>query len=697
VQDAANTLYTISSTQIANVEQACNFVFDYSYGTSTNPGGSTPGLGYDYPYLEYIVQTVGGSGGASNCVVGNAVTNSKTGEMTGCTSAATGTGSVTIPSGATVASIPLTNDGWQKPSWQSGVTGMVGDGVRDLPDVSFFAADGYVSSSAYLMCASAVNSQNAQCSYSSYTEPFYQEVGGTSVATPAMAGVMALINQKAGAAQGTPNTELYKLASAQNYSECSAETVATSSKCYFNDIDKGTNAMPCEAGTLNCATTQDTLGSLDQIAILPSYSATTGYDMATGLGSLNVANVVNAWTVTEGTATAKITVTPAETSIFPNNTLSVTVTAQGANGSPQTSLGATVVPTGTVTLAASGSSYSATALLSTAGNATITIPANTLTAGAASTLTASYDGDAVYAANSGNTSVQVKAGAAPTPTITITPASTTLNSNASLGVTVTIGEGGSTPQGSVTLSSGGYSAVDTTAVSGVYSFTVPANSLSGTVNGQSDALTAIYSGDANYGYAPGTQNVTVMESTFKLAATQSAPVAPGSSATSTVTVSALNGYTGTVTLSCQQTGTTAVGGDGAVCSIPSTAVAMGGSLAATVTTSAAPASSSASLAHPGMPQNGWKGAGGGAILALLLILGMPARRRSWRQMLGALILMAALGSLAACGSGSTSTTNSTTGSSDLGTTAGIYTFTVQATGNPAVTPAVSSTFTVTVN
>ncbi len=291
VQDAANSIYSkysISSSQIANVEQACNFIFDYSYGSANDPGGDPPGLGYVYPYLEYAVETVGGSGGASNCVVNS--TSSTATTLGSCTTTSTSTGSVTIPSGATVSSIPLTNDGWQKPSWQTGVSGIPGDGVRDLPDVSFFAADGYVSSSAYLMCASATTN-NTPCAYSSNNEPFYQEVGGTSVATPAMAGVMALINQKAGVPQGSPNSELYTLAARRAYSSCSAETVTTSSKCYFNDIDTGTNAMPCDYGAYsndyylspNCTTTRKRLSAmLDEIGILPSYSAGAGYDRPPG-------------------------------------------------------------------------------------------------------------------------------------------------------------------------------------------------------------------------------------------------------------------------------------------------------------------------------------------------------------------------------------------------------------------------------
>jgi uncharacterized protein YceK len=82
------------------------------------------------------------------------------------------------------------------------------------------------------------------------------------------------------------------------------------------------------------------------------------------------------------------------------------------------------------------------------------------------------------------------------------------------------------------------------------------------------------------------------------------------------------------------------------------------------------------------------------VLAVLMLIGIPARRRSWRQMLGVLVLMTALGGLAGCGG---SSTNGGGGQTDPGTAAGTYTYTVQATGNPSVTPAVSTTFNVVVN
>jgi hypothetical protein len=107
------------------------------------------------------------------------------------------------------------------------------------------------------------------------------------------------------------------------------------------------------------------------------------------------------------------------------------------------------------------------------------------------------------------------------------------------------------------------------------------------------------------------------------------------------------------------------------------------------------AATSAALASPKLPGKGrgWAGAGGGAVLAFLLFLGIPARRHSWRSMLGVLVVMAALGSLTACGGGGSTTTSTGT----PGTTAGTYIFTVTGTGTPSVTPVPTTILTLTVS
>ncbi|PYU27353.1 MAG: peptidase S53, partial [Acidobacteria bacterium] len=159
----------------------------------------------------FLQTTVGGGGGPSGC--------------------ATGSPSITgVVSGSCA--------GWPKPSWQS-VLGNPNDGVRDTPDVSLFAADG-LWSHYYVFCWSDTANGGAACTGA---PSGWSGAGGTSFASPIMAGVQALINQKAGSRQGNPNPEYYHLAATEywsNGSSCnSSNGNGVSSACVFYDITQG--------------------------------------------------------------------------------------------------------------------------------------------------------------------------------------------------------------------------------------------------------------------------------------------------------------------------------------------------------------------------------------------------------------------------------------------------------------------------
>jgi hypothetical protein len=514
-QEIANYL---GVTGVNDAETGCNFAADPNYEQQVYNY-----LSYD---MSYLVDIVGGSGGQSNCVA-----NSSTATTTGtCSSGATGTGSAN-------GNLTLVNDGWPKPTWQAGVPGIQSDGVRDIPDVSFFAADGFLGSS-YLIC---VTESGSSCTYSSKSAPLAQEVGGTSVATPAMAGVMALINQKTGAAQGSPNVELYALAAKQGsnpgYASCSAEKATVSDNCYFNDIDAGpftpanNNATPCAAGSPNC----NVIHTGDSTGILNGWTAGTGYDLATGLGSLNVANVVNNWTSSIGTQTATVAVAPGSTTIAVSQSLSVPVTVSGSNGTP----------TGTVTL--SGDGYTSPAEQLTNGTYTFTIPAYSLSGGS-QTLTVSYSGDSTYAPASGSGTVTVTK---ITTTVLANPSATAINSNQTLTVTGTVTGTGVPPTGTVYITDGSFTSSAVTLQNGSYSITITPNSI--TTPGL-NTLTVNYSGDASYNAATGTTSVTV---TYVPVLNPTVAVTPASSNVNsgsplmvTVTVTGSGATpTGTVTLS----------------------------------------------------------------------------------------------------------------------------------------------------
>lgn len=208
--------------------------------------------------LASLVVTNGGSGGKSNCTASDG------------------------------AHVPMCSGGYNSPPWQT----ITKDTVRDLPDVSLFASDGFWGSF-YIVCEADALPVPSSCNLSHGLANFIG-VGGTSAAAPSFAGIMALVNQYTGSAgQGNANYELYKLASlpSQSALNCNS-TTGPALGCVFNDVTFGTIAMPCAAGsTPDC--TVSLLG--DKYGVLSGYDAKAGYDLATGLGSVNAFNLAQNW------------------------------------------------------------------------------------------------------------------------------------------------------------------------------------------------------------------------------------------------------------------------------------------------------------------------------------------------------------------------------------------------------------------
>lgn len=230
--------------------------------------------------------------------------------------------------------------GYSKPTWQTG-TGVPSDGVRDLPDVSLFASNGF-NGSFYIVCqADASFFGEETCSLTNFT---FLGIGGTSASAPTFAGIMALVNQKmaaqgSSARQGNANYVLYKLA-AQNGASCNSSTVAvTGNSCIFYDITKGNNSVPCRFDTPNCGT-----APINGYGVLvdpnnpgnPAWLATAGYDTATGLGSVNADNLVNAWSTVSFTPSTTTLTHLSPTSVTHGQpvTISATVAPQSGSGTP---------------------------------------------------------------------------------------------------------------------------------------------------------------------------------------------------------------------------------------------------------------------------------------------------------------------------------------------------------------------------
>jgi subtilase family serine protease len=194
-----------------------------------------------------------------------------------------------------------------KPSWQTGL-GVPNDGYRDVPDIAFTASP---NTDGLLFCTPAGTSGVTTCANGTFrnSDSSLNVTGGTSTGPPALAGILALLLQKNGQGSrvGNINANLYQLAA--------AFPPATTTDNPFHDITSGNNLVTCQGGTANCSSSSATVnGSL-------GYSATTGYDQTTGLGSVDANNLVQDWSFD-----FKLSVSPATLTVQPGSSTAATIT-----------------------------------------------------------------------------------------------------------------------------------------------------------------------------------------------------------------------------------------------------------------------------------------------------------------------------------------------------------------------------------
>ncbi|MGH7046466.1 MAG: S53 family peptidase [Stellaceae bacterium] len=239
---------------------------DYLAGSPVTYGAA----GFCNKARKEYVKTSGGSGGPSSCATG-------------------------VPSIAGIVSGSCA--GYPKPAWQKGVFGNPADGVRDLPDVALYASPG-VWGHRYVTCFSDPNNGGSPC-----TGPAsgWAGDGGTSYAAPIMAGIQALVDQHAWGRQGNPNPIYYRLAAAEygwrgNPNCRSARGNRIAGDCIFHNVTVGDTDVPC-TGNHDCYRPGGATGVLSQrdTSYRPAFVAGSGWNFATGLGSVDARNLVENW------------------------------------------------------------------------------------------------------------------------------------------------------------------------------------------------------------------------------------------------------------------------------------------------------------------------------------------------------------------------------------------------------------------
>jgi subtilase family serine protease len=328
---------------------------------------------------------------------------------------------------STAAGLSATGGGvsakFAKPAWQNALT--PADTKRDVPDVTLSASPAHDST---LICSkgSCVNGFRA-------ADGSLNVVGGTSVGAPAFSGILAILNQATSGPLGNVNLTLYPL--------------AVSTPTAFHDITTGDNFVPCTSGSTGCPA-----AAPFQIG----FKAGTGYDLVTGLGSINADLLVHHWPTFASSPDFSIGASP------------VTVPGPGQSGISTVTVSMLNGFSGTVSLTCSGLPVGATCgfvqgSLTTSGTSTLTITTNSNTPLGTSTFTVTgTSGSTVH-----NTSVSltvaspgfaiaapalapatVAAGASATSTITVT-SSGGFTGSVTLACAVT---GGGTPAPSCTFS-----------------------------------------------------------------------------------------------------------------------------------------------------------------------------------------------------------------------------------------------------
>jgi len=321
----------------------------------------------------------------------------------------------------------------------------VGVQHRYLPDVSLTAAghDGYViCNSDRVSIADGGVPVNWGCTSNSDGSLLIGVVGGTSASSPAFAGIQALIDQRY-LRQGQANYVYYILAASQAVNPGSTSCYSNASpspapSCVFNDVTGssgglvGSNGVPCLIGSSDPDCSSAT-------GVLQQFETTPGYDLATGLGSVNALSLFNNW----GDVVIRSTSMQAPQANPPSGVVAVgqTITFTAALTVPDGAWAAP--PTGQVTFFDNGTPLGpGTQLIFDAppgiDSYTSSIGPTSFSTAGQHSITAQFAGDANYMASATSRATDVSVGSSlpVLSALSITPSSVTSGNSAAITATL---------------------------------------------------------------------------------------------------------------------------------------------------------------------------------------------------------------------------------------------------------------------
>jgi subtilase family serine protease len=254
--------------------------------------------------------------------------------------------------------------GFAQPTWQQGLSvPSAPAGVRYVPDVSLFASPSFPG---YVFCTAQnpPSTSTSTCVSGIFTavDTYGSLVGGTSASAPVFAGMVALLNQYvvANGFQSTPglgnvNPNLYY--------------IAANNPSGFNQVKSGTNIVYCQPGTPSIQPTTVQCPAGGSIGYNASNAdATTGYNLVTGLGSVDANVLAINWGESTVATTTSVVAFPTSASSGASVTFTATVAPPTATGVVKFYNNGSTTALGSGTVSAGVATFSTTSLPSGANS-----------------------------------------------------------------------------------------------------------------------------------------------------------------------------------------------------------------------------------------------------------------------------------------------------------------------------------------